>query len=225
MQISLIVLVFLILLIGFVLKLLASGRDSGGQDMGDPVKFDFMLFNSDGLKCKDGQVVNVNIIVEGLSHEKVLRELIHEEYAKSLQKMALAKESDWFFSERALCEQLFVEEFKKLYSTITLGSLEIKELSYADACFTDRDIADKYLNKEREQVKKEVEKREADFERERDELERKLKEERDLAIKNAEEEAAVAMARLEEENKRYIAEAEKAYQEAVKQEEELKKKK
>ena len=223
MNISLIVLMIIILLIGMVLKFLSSGSREAVEDQGTPVKLDFIIFNSDGLKCKDGQVLNCNLIIHGFSNETFSRELIHEEYIKVLQKVALDKDPDWFFSERAKCEQVFEEEFKKMLLPIHFASLEIYELSYADKCFTDKGLSSDHNEQQKAHYRKEVEEKEADLDRERDLIEQKFKDERDAAIKKVEEETAAAIAKVEQENRVLQEKLEKEYLDALKREEELNK--
>lgn len=219
--------VFLILACSFILKISSSQGHSisGKRDFiqSTPVKIDFILFNSDGLKCKDGQVVNCNIIIHGFSNETFSRELIHEQYIKVLQRFSLEKDPDWFFSERNDCHDLFLAEFGKMNWPIIVESLVIAELSYADECFTDKAITGEYEEQERARCKKEIEGRISQLEEERDLEGRKLEAERGAALRKIEEENAAAIARLEEENRLIQEKLEKEYQEAIKREEELNK--
>lgn len=224
MDLPLTVLVIMIFLVGMVLKFLSSGEGEVSQSQGAPVKIDFIFFNSDGLKCKDGQVINCNLIIHGFSDETFSRELIYEKYLKSLQKLSLLKNPDWFFAEKDKCYQLFLSEFKKMRWPIVVGRLEVAEISYADECFTDKEIAGKYDVEESARYRTQVEEKFSKLDEERELQEQRFREERDRAIKKAEEEAAAAIARVEEENRILLDQAEKEYKEALKREEELIKK-
>lgn len=224
MNIFLVVFVIMIVLIGMVFKYLASGDEQGNHNQGSPVKIDFIFFNSDGLKCRDGQVVNCNLIIHGFSNETFSRELIHEEYMRALQKFAVEKNPDWFFSEKKKCHQEFLAEFEKMSWPIKVDSLEIAELSYADECFTDKDVAGQYEEELTEVCKKEVEERIADLEQQRDMEERKCEEERDAAVRKAEEEMTAAIAKVEEETRLMEEKLEREFQQAIKREEDLNRK-
>ena len=209
---------------GLFFKFFPLAKKEDFEDVENVFKIDFLFFNNEGLKCRDGQVVNCNLLVYGQSEGKISRENLSLQYMGTLQTSALEKDPDWFFTEGDQLNEFFLSEFQKICGEIRIERLEIVSISYADECFTDNELHEKERNKRQLQVRKEVEERTKQLDREREEQITQLEAERQRAIAKVEEEKKEAIAKLEEGLRADYEKNDLEFQEALKRAEEAKRK-